>query len=153
MRPRIVYRLFLHVLIVPLLVLSAGCSGRDEPQLDVWEDGEFQSAVINTYEITGKRDGAVTRVLAKLTLDSGENLRMELEIGYDPQPVLRSARWAIDGSNAGSGEVFAESLRFLGGQGEGPSLGGRFRLDENGDPRFRVVLPLKPVDQPKWTVN
>jgi hypothetical protein len=153
MRPRIVYRFFLHVLLVPVLVLSAGCSGNAEPQLGVWKDGVFQSAVINTYEITGKRDGAVTRVLAELTLKSGEKIRMELEISYDPKPVLLSARWAIDGSKAGSGEVFAESLRFLGGQGEGPSVGGRFRLDENGDPRFRVVLPSQLVDQPKWTAN
>jgi hypothetical protein len=138
---------------MPLLVISAGCSGRDKPQLDVWKDGAYQSVAINSYEITGKRSGDVTRVSATLFLESGEHLRMELEISYDPQPVLRSARWAIDGSSAGSTEMFAESLKFLGGQGEGPSLGGRFRLDENGAPRFRVVLPLTPVDQPKWTVN
>ena len=36
---------------------------------------------------------------------------------------------------------------------EGPSIGGRFRLNENGSPRFRVKLPLRVVERPKWTVE
>jgi len=49
--------------------------------------------------------------------------------------------------------VQAEDLRFAGGQNEGPSLGGRFRLTAGGVPRFRVVMPLRPVRAPRWDVG
>ena len=153
MNLRIVYRLILPLLPVALFVLSVGCSGKAEPQLEVWKEGGFQPSAINTYKVAGKRDGAVTRVSASFTLESGEILQMDLDISYDPQPVLSSALWTVDGYQPGSSDVIAESLKFLGGQGEGPSLGGRFRLEQNGAPRYRVVLPLRPVNQSEWTVN
>ena len=136
-----------------LLALLGGCSDEAEPRLEVWEDGIYQPRTLSAYEITGKRDGATTRAVATLTLESGDRLQLELVMVYDPTPALRSGHWSLDGTQAGAGEVRAESVRFLGGQGEGPSLGGRFRLDENGRTRFRVVLPLRPVGQTNWTVE
>lgn len=136
-----------------LLALLSACSGNDEPQLEVWEDGIYQTRALSAYEISGKRDGGTTRAVAILTLASGERLRLELVVVYDPTPALSSGHWSLDGTQAAAGEVRAESLTFLGGQAEGPSLGGRFRLDKNGSPRFRVVLPLRPVSQPNWTVE
>ncbi len=149
MSPRLAMRF--HLLV--LLVLFGGCSGGNEPRLEVWEDGTYQPRAVSAYEMTGKRDGATTRAVAVLTLESGDRLRLELEVVYDPTPALGSGHWSIEGTQTGAGEVRAESVRFVGGQAEGPSLGGRFRLDENGSPRFRVVLPLRPVSQPKWKVE
>jgi hypothetical protein len=134
------------------MVVLGGCSGNSEPRLQVWENGVYTPQAIGAYEITGRRDGATTRAEAMLTLEGGKRLHLELEIFYDPTPALASGRWSFDGDKT-SGEAHAESVTFLGGQGEGPSLGGRFRLDENGNPRFRVTLPLRPVDQPKWNVE
>ncbi len=139
--------------LIALLILTAGCSGRNEPRLEAWKDGAFQPRALSAYEISGKRDGSVTRAIALFTLESGALLTLELEIVYNPTPSIGSGRWSIDGDHAGSGEARAESLKFLGGQGEGPSLGGRFRLEENGTPRFRVVMPLRPVEQRAWTVD
>jgi hypothetical protein len=153
MRCRIVYWMLLNMMLVPLFVLTGGCSGKSEPQVEVWEDGVYFSTVVDAYEVSGKRDGAVTRVSAELILESGERLRIELEVGYNPQPVLGEARWLLGTDPGTVGEVKTESLKFLGGQGEGPSFGGRFRLEENGTPRFRVVLPLRPVDRPEWKVD
>ena len=137
-----------------LLALLAGCSDKAEPRLEVWEDGRYQPRALTAYEITGKRDGATTRAVAILTLESGERLQLELVVVYNPTPALSSGQWSLDGTQTGAGgEVRAESVRFLGGQGEGPSLGGRFRLYENGSPRFRVVLPLRPIAQPNWAVE
>ena len=147
------HRLAMRFYFLVLLVLFGGCTGRNEPRLEVWEDGVYQPRAVSAYEITGKRDGATTRAVAVLTLESGERLRLELEVVYDPTPALGSGHWTIEGTQTGGGEMKAESVRFLGGQAEGPSLGGRFRLDENGSPRFRVVLPLRPVSQPKWKVE
>ena len=153
MRRRIIYWIIMNFMLVPLFVLMGGCSGKSEPQVEVWEDGVYRSAVVGAYEVSGKRDGAVTRVSAELKLATGERLRLELEVRYDPQPVLGTARWTLDDNQGAAGDVRTESLKFLGGQGEGPSFGGRFRLEENGTPRYRVVLPLRPVDQPEWTID
>jgi hypothetical protein len=45
----------------------------------------------------------------------------------------------------GEGDVREESLKFLGGQGATPSVGGRFRLETNGETRWRVVMPTQPL--------
>ncbi len=152
MIPATSLRLTTKLHVIAFLAVLGGCTDRSRPRLEVWEDGIYKPRTVSAYEITGKRDGATTRAIAVLTLESGERLRLELEVVYDPAPVLASGRWNLDGAQA-LGEVRAESVRFVGGQGEGPSLGGRFRLNANGSPRFRVVLPLRPVDQPRWTVE
>ncbi len=134
-------------------MVFGGCSGQAGPRVEVWEDGTYQLRPVSAYEITGKRDGATTKAVATFTLETGERLRLELEVVYNPTPALGSGRWRIDGARAGAGEVRPESIRFTGGQAQGPSLGGRFRLEENGNTRFRVTLPLRLVDQRKWTVE
>ncbi len=146
-------RLATKTQLLAALVVLSGCSGRAEPRVEVWEDGTYQPRVVSAYEISGKRDGATTKAVATFTLETGERLRIELEVVYNPTSSLGSGRWRIDGARPGSGEVRAESVNFTGGQAQGPSLGGRFRLEENGSPRFRVVLPLRPVNPPKWRVN
>lgn len=136
-----------------LLLLLGGCSGNSEPGLEEWADGAYQPRPVSAYEVDGKRDGGTTRAVVTFTLESGARLQLELVVAYNPAPVLSSGHWRIDGPHSGSGEVHAESMRFLGGQSEGPSLGGRFRLEEDARPRFRVVLPLRPLDQPQWQVE
>ena len=153
MRVRTTLRLATKTWCLAAIVMLWGCSGQTEPRVEVWQDGVYQPRVVSTYEISGKRDGAMTKAVATFTLETGERLRLELEVVYNPTPSLGSGRWRIDGSLAGSGEVRPESIRFTGGQAQGPSLGGRFRLEENGNTRFRVVLPMRPIDQRKWTVE
>ncbi len=75
---------------------------------------------------------------------------MTMEIAYDPQPVLSGGNWQIDGDAPASGSVTERSMKFFGGQGEGPSLGGGFELNQNGTPRFRIQVPLRPVRAPNW---
>jgi hypothetical protein len=99
----------------------------------------------------GKRDGAITRAVATFTLEGGDRVRVQFDVVYNPTPALGDGRWDVDGENASAGSLRAESVRFLGGQGEGPSLGGRFLLEEEGAPRFRVVLPLRPLGPSGWT--
>lgn len=136
-----------------LFLMLGGCTHNDEPMLDEWVNGVYQLRTVSEYQVSGKRDGARTQVSIIFELGSGERLQLELEVVYNPTPVLRSGHWSIEGRQAGSGVVKAESLTFLGGQGEGPSLGGRFQLYENspaGRPRFRAVVPLRPVNKPNW---
>ncbi|HEX5133240.1 MAG TPA: hypothetical protein VFX92_12230 [Candidatus Krumholzibacteria bacterium] len=131
-----------RILVIGCLALALpGCGGANAPRLEAWEAGAFQPRGFETCTVTGQRDGAVTHAQVRIALDEGE-LRVELEIAYNPTPVLASGRWQL---GEFGGTVVAESLKFLGGQGEGPSLGGRFRLEDVGRPRYRVTLPLKPL--------
>jgi hypothetical protein len=127
------------------LALTVGCAANDEPGVEVFENGAYHARVVRAYEISGARDGATTRVTGVFTLDYGDRIRVELEISYNPTPVLASGRWTREGDTTEQGEAREESLKFLGGQGAKPSVGGRFRLESNGAPRFRVTMPTRPV--------
>ena len=133
-----------------LILLWGGCVQKEEPMVEEWIDGSYHSRTVNEYKVNGQRDGATTIVYVVYTLESREAVHLKLEVEYNPAPILRSGHWTMKGQQSGSGNVHAESLKFLGGQGEGPSLGGRFLLTENAQSRFRVVVPLRPVNKPKW---
>jgi len=101
---------------------------------------------VSSWSLDGKRDGARTRAIAELQLANGEELRVELLLAYNPSPVLEQGSWS---SADGSGSINAERVRFVGGQGEGPSVGGDYVLvDERNLPRYRVQLPLTPISRP-----
>jgi len=101
-----IFRMSLHLAtnfpFLALLALLGGCSDNAEPRLEVWEDGIYQPRALSAYEIAGKRDGATTRAVAILTLESGERLQLELVVVYDPTPALRSGHWSLDGTQAGA---------------------------------------------------
>ena len=132
------------------VLLFGGCANNDEPGLDELGNDLYQPRTVTNYQVSGKRDGATTQVFIIFQLENDERLQLELEITYNPVRVLRSGHWKIDGEESSSGNVQAKSLKFLGGQGEGPSLGGRFQLEDNSQPRFRVFIPLRPINKPKW---
>lgn len=134
-------------------LLVSGCGVETDPSCEEWIEKSWRPVPVAAYEITGSRDGASTSAVATMTLANGDVLRMEIEVEYDPAPVLRAGSWKVAGSRTGAGAVVSESVRFLGGQGEGPSLGGRYRLEESGLPRFRVELPLRPVSGRGWSAS
>lgn len=133
-----------------LVLLLGGCANNNEPKLDELVNDLYQARTVSNYQVSGNRDGATTQVFVIFQLENNERLQIELEITYNPVPVLRSGSWRIDGKESSSGNVKAESLKFLGGQGEGPSIGGRFQLVDNFQPRFRAFIPLRPINKPKW---
>ena len=135
---------------VLIIMLSGGCTNNDEPLLDELVNGVYKSRTVTDYQVNGTRDGATTEVSIKFVLENGERVELELEVVYNPTPILRSGFWHVDGKHYGSGNVLAKSLKFLGGQGEAPSIGGRFELEEGSQSRFRVVVPLRPVNKPNW---
>lgn len=139
-------RLFLGLV---LCVSSLAC-GDDEPTVELWSEGGWYPVAVRAYAIDGQRDGRRTQAEATYTLDDGGRLTVSFDIAYDPRPELAGGRWQYDGEPPGSGDVTDLSMKFFGGQGEGPSLGGAFRLDAGGGPRFRIVVPLRPVRQPRW---
>ena len=144
-----IVKIFSSVLIF-IILLFEGCTNYDEPIFDEWVDGFYHSRTVTNYQVSGKRDGATTQVFIIFQFENDERVQLELEVAYDPIPTLRSGHWRIDGKESSSGDIQAKSLKFLGGQGEGPSLGGHFQLEENSQPRFSVVIPLRPINKPKW---
>ncbi|MBT3342724.1 MAG: hypothetical protein HN712_18970 [Gemmatimonadetes bacterium] len=130
--------------------LLAGCGGSDEPAVEAWAAGAWTPMAVTEYSIDGKRDGRSTTATAIFTLQDQRRLRVTMVITYDPQPVLRGGNWHIDGDDPATGAVVERAMKFFGGQGEGPSLGGGFQLDQDGDPRFRIHVPLRPVSTPDW---
>ena len=140
----------ISTVLVFLILLFEGCINNEEPIFDEWVNGSYQSRTVTNYQVSGKRDGATTEVFIIFQFKNDERAQLELEVSYNPTPILSSGHWQIDGKKSSSGEVRAVSLKFLGGQGEGPSLGGSFQLEESSQPRFRVVIPLRPINKPKW---
>jgi outer membrane biogenesis lipoprotein LolB len=130
-------------LVTAVLVLAAGCADTKSPRVEEWRDGAWKALTTSDYQISGKRDGAQTSAMAVFTLQDGRKLLVELSVVYNPTPSLGAGEWRLGEDR---GVVMAEAIKFLGGQGQGPSLGGRFRLDDDGGPRYRVTLPLRPLE-------
>jgi hypothetical protein len=136
---------------VALLWFVGACStGGDQPRVEAWDGSAFEPVAHTAYRVSGTRDGSVTRALAEFDLSDGSHLEVQLDIDYNPTPSLGKGEWRLDGNSPASGVVHSESLKFLGGQGQYATVGGRFRLEEDGVPRFRVVLPARPVEPDAW---
>jgi hypothetical protein len=135
-------------LVAAALVLMAGCSGSSKPRVDRMQNGVYQPEKVSGYSIAGARDGASTHAVGTFTMTDGDTIRVELEVTYNPTPELVRGHWQRRGHSSGEGSVHAESLKFLGGQGATPSVGGRFRLDQEGSPLMRVTMPAQPLERP-----
>jgi hypothetical protein len=132
-------------LLIPCALLICACDTNADPTVErVTTDG-YESLTVESWSIEGQRDGARTRALVSLTLGDGRQLRLELVLAYDPAPVLAEGNWSSGGAG---GTIQAEAVRFVGGQGDGPSVGGRYLMLENGESRFRVNLPLSRIAIP-----
>jgi len=130
------------------LVVGTGCSGSSKPSVDLMENGVYRPEKVSGYSIAGARAGATTRAVGTFMLANGDTIRVELEVAYNPAAELASAHWQRRGHIAGEGSVHEEALKFLGGQGATPSVGGRFRLDQEGSPLMRVNMPVRPLERP-----
>jgi hypothetical protein len=131
--------------IAGVCLVAVACMGSDRPRVEVMENGVYVQKSVRAYQISGARDGAITHANAMLTLDDGDRVRIDLAVQYNPTPELASGHWRREGKVVEEGDVHAQSLKFLGGQGGTPSVGGRFRLETFGNPRMRVVLPARPL--------
>jgi|TARA_B110000240_G_scaffold115533_1_gene129553 hypothetical protein len=127
-----------------------GCVNNDDPKFEELVDGLFITRTITNYKTYGKRDGALTQGFIIFQLENNESIQLELEVTYNPIPILTSGYWKTLENESIRGKVQTISLKFLGGQGEGPSLGGSFDLKYKSETRFKVFIPLRPINKPKW---
>jgi hypothetical protein len=138
----------LGILILPWLVQWSvqGCSTR-EAAVEEAADGGWRATPYELVSAAGKRDGYVTNAVFTFRDPGHGTLTLQLEISVDPQAKLESGRWTReDGRTTTAGGVVALDVRFLGGQGEGVSAGGKYLLVEGEKERFRVTLPPTGLD-------
>lgn len=123
--------------------LAPGCGSTQEARVEELSSTGAYPLPVTLAAAEGGRDGYRTQVTFRFEGGTDTELVVELTLAVNPQATLEGGRWQYVGpTGRAHGEVTAESLRFVGGQGEGASVGGVFVLQEGGTPRFRVTLPL-----------
>ena len=127
-----------------------GCNNKDEPFIQELDNNMNETITILDYQVTGKRDGEISEANYNFILNNGKEIQLYLQVSYNPTPVLKSGFWNLIGPKPRSGKVRTKSLKFLGGQGESPSIGGSFELLEDSKPRFLVFIPLRPIQESTW---
>jgi hypothetical protein len=129
---------------IGLFLFLAACGGNKHPLL---EDLTHQEDLgfMHLDNARGTRDG--DRLSAQLLItDSSNILTLDLHFQVTPPTHLESGSWKF--SRGTSGTVVDKSVTFLGGQSDGPSLGGSFDLlDAQGHALYRVHLPTTPLKQ------
>ena len=143
--------ILLHKLFFVCITLAMlGCNNKDEPFIQELDNNMNETITILDYQVTGKRDGEISEGNYNFILNNGKEIQLYLQVSYNPTPVLKSGFWNLIGPKPRSGKVRTKSLKFLGGQGESPSIGGSFELLEDSKPRFLVFIPLRPIQEPNW---
>ena len=138
------------ILLIISVVHCVGCVNNDKPKFEELVDDLFVPRIISNYTTYGVRDGALTQAYITYEFEDYKSIELKLEVTYNPTPILSSGYWKIlDGDSIG-GDIRANSLKFLGGQAEAPSLGGTFELNENFQTRFKVIVPLRPINKLEW---
>lgn len=130
-------RIFLALLTI--LALASGCA-RKRPVLEDLVGREDLSS-FKIHSVTGVRDG--DKLSAQVLIsDSSSILTLDLHFAIGSPTTLASGTWQWSRSSGRkSGLIAANSITFLGGQDDGPSIGGTFEL--TGTPNsYRVNLPL-----------
>ena len=138
------------ILLIISVVHCVGCVNNDKPKFEELVDGLFVPRIITNYSTYGVRDGALTQAYITYDFEDYKSIQLKLEVTYNPTPILSSGYWKILDGDSILGDIRANSLKFLGGQAEAPSLGGTFELNENFQTRFKVIVPLRPINKLEW---
>ena len=129
---------------VVTLVLLAGCGREpDKPVEDLGGGNDVSRFALTSLH--GTRDGDLLAVRA-LFGDGMSEIRLDLRFRIAVPTRLESGTWR---GLSGEGRVRERSVTFLGGQSGAPSVGGRFDLlNPDDSPRYRVTIPVQPLDHP-----
>ncbi len=141
-------RPFRALRLLALVALLSSC-GPKEPSVEARAGKDWVPAPFTFDRIEGAREGERTRASFFFTGPDSSWLELRVGVEVNPEVTLRLGRWYLEErSKETTGGVRADRLRFLGGQGEQPSIGGTFVLREGGEERFRVSLPPMQIRPP-----
>jgi hypothetical protein len=130
-------------ILLPLVLVTWACGSGQEAMVEEISSTGSYPLPVRLVSLEGGRDGYQTQVTVRFEGGADTELVVELTLSVDPRASLEEGRWHYVGpTGRASGGVVPESLRFVGGQGEGASVGGIFLLQEAETPRFRLTLPL-----------
>jgi len=134
-----------------LLLAVAACVAacvRREYRFERIEGTQTLAMPLKFDSLSGIRDG--DSVKAELRFAAGADAaRVRLLLHLGPPAQFRSGvyRVSIDGRTS-EGMVTCDSLTYLGGQGDVPSIGGTFILnDAENRPAYRIVMPPTPMER------
>lgn len=128
-----------RVLILCLAIAGCARSGR-HPLEDL--SGHEDLSRFTLQSVRGVRDGDRLAATALIS-DSSSILTLDLHFAIGSPTTLESGTWRWSRpSGLLSGTIVARAVNFLGGQDDGPSIGGTFDLVEGSGAAFRVNLPL-----------
>ncbi|MGD2062130.1 MAG: hypothetical protein PVF51_00965 [Nitrospirota bacterium] len=124
-----------------LVAVTLGCRSSgvtvEERSGEGWRPVAYRLASMES-----RRDGYLTASTFRLIGGDGAELRLVLNVAVNPTARLESGTWSASSrSGEVAGDVMPIQVEFLGGQGSGASVGGRFLLQEGGKARYRVYLP------------
>jgi hypothetical protein len=125
-----------------LLILGIGLANCAKPRAPLQDlSGREDLSRFTVQSVSGVRDG--DKLSAKVLIsDSSSILTLDLHFAIGSPTTLESGMWRWSRSSGLlSGAVLARSVTFLGGQDDGPSIGGVFDLSGDSK-RVRVTLPL-----------
>jgi hypothetical protein len=119
-------------------VVLLGCH-RGGVRLEEHTAAGWKARTVVEVVASGRRDGYRTEATFQVVRPDDRPITLTLIIAVDPTAHLVGGQWQEPGR--GGGTVTPLHLDFLGGQGEGASVGGRYLLGDDGGPRYRVTLP------------
>lgn len=125
--------------LIGCLVLAACGRGDRHPLRDL--SGHEDLSGFTIQSVRGVRDGDKLAAQALIS-DSSSILTLDLHLAIGSPTSLDSGAWRWSRSGRlMNGTVIPRSVTFLGGQDDGPSIGGVFDLTGD-DTNVRVTLPL-----------
>ena len=82
--------ILLHKLFFVCITLAMfGCNNKDEPFIQELDNNMDETITILDYQVTGKRDGAISEATFNFILNNGKEIQLYLQGSYNPKPVLR----------------------------------------------------------------
>ena len=138
-------RLMLPIGAAAALQILAAC-GPSEPTVMAKAEKGWAPTSFRYERAEGMRDGDRTKASYFFAGPDSSWLELRVTVEVKPEPTLTFGRWYLeerDHEKTGSARV--THLRFLGGQGGSPSIGGDFLLREGSDERYRLLLPPTPI--------
>lgn len=132
-----------HAIGLLVLVLISGC-GITELRFEKIEGGKATVVPLMMISLYGARDGDSVTAEAFFTGGPGSTdvAEMKVKLHLGPPAEFVSGTYHADiGGKVTDGIVECTSLDYQGGQGEVPSMGGKFVWN----PGYRVAIPSTPI--------
>lgn len=131
------------IFVATVLLCGTACSRPPAKPVENLGGGQDVGSFV-LAELKGTRNGDRLDVRAVYSGNS-QQIVVELRFKVTSPARLEAGNWKGLGAEGG---VHERSSTFLGGQSGPPSIGGRFDLlGTDGQPRYRVAIPLQPLNE------